>query len=146
MATGEPTADKIAARGLGAAPGIGRGKVKVLSGPKEIGRMEKGEVLVTDMTTPDFVPAMKKATAIVTNSGGMTCFDGATRILTADGFKTIAQVCEMQKEGNEIQVLSLNEKTLKAEWKSVRNSFARKAKAIRIKVSRLVAQNKIRLC
>jgi pyruvate,water dikinase len=71
--SGEPTADKIATRGLGAAPGIGKGKVKILAGPKEIGRMEKGEVLVTDMTTPDFVPAMKKATAIVTNSGGMTC-------------------------------------------------------------------------
>ncbi|HIH30419.1 TPA: phosphoenolpyruvate synthase [Candidatus Micrarchaeota archaeon] len=132
---GEPTAEKIILRGLGAAPGIGKGKVKILAGPKEIGRMEKGEVLVTDMTTPDFVPAMKKAAAIVTNSGGMTCFDGATMILTAEGFKTIAQVCEMQKEGREIQVLSLNEKTLKAEWKSVRNSFTRKAKAIRIKVS-----------
>ncbi|VVC00954.1 putative phosphoenolpyruvate synthase [uncultured archaeon] len=71
--SGEPTADRIATRGLGAAPGIGKGKVKILSGPKEIGRMEKGEVLVTDMTTPDFVPAMKKATAIITNSGGMTC-------------------------------------------------------------------------
>ncbi len=64
---------KIIARGLGASPGIGMGKVKILAGPKEIGRMEKGDVLVTDMTTPDFVPAMKKAVAIVTNSGGMTC-------------------------------------------------------------------------
>ncbi|MCX8195432.1 MAG: phosphoenolpyruvate synthase, partial [Candidatus Micrarchaeota archaeon] len=64
---------KVLARGLGAAPGIGKGRVKVLAGPKEIGKVEKGDVLVTDMTTPDFVPAMKKASAIVTNSGGMTC-------------------------------------------------------------------------
>ena len=70
---GEPTADKIVARGLGSSPGIGRGKVVILAGPKEIDRVEKGDVLVTDMTTPDFVPAMKKAVAIVTNSGGMTC-------------------------------------------------------------------------
>ena len=35
--------------------------------------MQKGEVLVTEMTTPDFVPAMKKAVAIITNTGGMTC-------------------------------------------------------------------------
>ncbi len=65
--------EKILARGLGAAPGIGKGKVVILSGPKEIGKVQKGDVLVTEMTTPDFVPAMKKASAIVTNSGGMTC-------------------------------------------------------------------------
>ncbi len=66
-------AGKIILRGLGAAPGIGKGTVKVLSGPKEMGKVLKGDVLVTDMTTPDFVPAMKRASAIVTNSGGMTC-------------------------------------------------------------------------
>ncbi|MFA6214115.1 MAG: phosphoenolpyruvate synthase [Candidatus Micrarchaeia archaeon] len=65
--------DKAILRGLGAAPGVGKGIVKVLSGPKEMGKVEKGDVLVTDMTTPDFVPAMKRASAIVTNSGGMTC-------------------------------------------------------------------------
>ncbi|MFA6907801.1 MAG: phosphoenolpyruvate synthase [Candidatus Micrarchaeia archaeon] len=64
---------KIILRGLGAAPGIGKGTVKILSGPKEMGKVLKGDVLVTDMTTPDFVPAMKRAAAIVTNSGGMTC-------------------------------------------------------------------------
>ena len=69
----EPGTDKIVARGLGSSPGIGRGKVVILSGPKEIGRVQKGDVLVTEMTTPDFVPAMKKAVAIVTNSGGITC-------------------------------------------------------------------------
>ena len=66
-------AGKIILRGLGAAPGIGKGTVKVLSGPKEMSKVLKGDVLVTDMTTPDFVPAMKRASAIVTNSGGMTC-------------------------------------------------------------------------
>ncbi|MEM4554604.1 MAG: phosphoenolpyruvate synthase [Candidatus Anstonellaceae archaeon] len=67
------TEHKILAKGLGASPGIGKGKVVVLSGPSEIGRVQKGDVLVTEMTTPDFVPAMKKAAAIITNSGGMTC-------------------------------------------------------------------------
>ena len=66
-------ADKIILRGLGAAPGIGKGTVKVLASPKEMNKVMKGDVLVTDMTTPDFVPAMKRASAIVTNSGGMTC-------------------------------------------------------------------------
>ncbi|MCX8198262.1 MAG: phosphoenolpyruvate synthase [Candidatus Micrarchaeota archaeon] len=69
----EPAQAKILARGLASSPGIGKGKVCVLSGPKEIGKVQKGDVLVTEMTTPDFVPAMKKAVAIVTNSGGMTC-------------------------------------------------------------------------
>jgi len=71
--SGEPTSDKIVARGLGSSPGIGKGKVTILASPKEIGKIQKGDVLVTEMTTPDFVPAMKKASAIVTNSGGMTC-------------------------------------------------------------------------
>lgn len=64
---------KILLKGLGASPGVGKGKVKYIPSPKDIGMMEKGEVLVTDMTTPDFVPAMKKAAAIITNTGGRTC-------------------------------------------------------------------------
>ncbi|MBI2079247.1 phosphoenolpyruvate synthase [Candidatus Micrarchaeota archaeon] len=63
---------KVLLKGLGSSPGIGMGKVKVLMSAKEISKMEKGEILVTDMTTPDFVPAMKKSAAIITNTGGMT--------------------------------------------------------------------------
>lgn len=63
---------KILTRGLGASPGIGIGKAKIILSAKEITKMERGEVLVTEMTTPDFVPAMKKAAAIVTNTGGTT--------------------------------------------------------------------------
>lgn len=55
-----------------ASPGIGTGPVKVLKSAKEIGKVEKGDVLVAPMTSPDFVPAMKKAVAIVTDSGGQT--------------------------------------------------------------------------
>ena len=63
---------KILVKGLGSSPGVGVGKVKLIKDAKEIKRMEQGDILVTDMTTPDFVPAMKKASAIVTNTGGMT--------------------------------------------------------------------------
>ena len=59
-------------KGIPASPGIGTGKVKLLKSPKEIGKIEKGDVLVAPMTSPDYVPAMKKASAIVTNEGGMT--------------------------------------------------------------------------
>lgn len=63
---------KILLDGLAASPGFGSGKVRILKSSKEISSMQKGDILVTDMTTPDFVPAMKKSRAIVTNTGGMT--------------------------------------------------------------------------
>lgn len=52
---------------------IGSGKVKVLSSINEMDRIEVGDVLVTDITDPDWEPIMKKASAIVTNRGGRTC-------------------------------------------------------------------------
>ncbi|PIS22995.1 phosphoenolpyruvate synthase [candidate division WWE3 bacterium CG08_land_8_20_14_0_20_40_13] len=58
--------------GLGASPGAASGKVRILKSVKEIGKIRVGEVLVAQMTNPDFVPAMKKACAIVTDQGGRT--------------------------------------------------------------------------
>ncbi|MFY7698620.1 MAG: phosphoenolpyruvate synthase [Legionella sp.] len=52
---------------------IGQGKVKVIQDISEIHRVEPGDVLVSDMTDPDWEPVMKKAAAIVTNRGGRTC-------------------------------------------------------------------------
>lgn len=52
---------------------IGKGWVKILGGVKEIDRFKEGEVLVAKMTDPDWVPIMKKASAIITESGGRTC-------------------------------------------------------------------------
>ncbi len=51
---------------------IGSGKAHVLDSPKQIDQFEEGEVLVTDMTDPDWEPIMKKAGAIITNKGGRT--------------------------------------------------------------------------
>ncbi len=59
-------------KGIPASPGIGTGTVKVLKSPKEIDKVKAGDILVAPMTSPDYVPAMKKAVAIVTNEGGMT--------------------------------------------------------------------------
>ncbi len=64
---------EILVKGLGASPGIGIGKAKVIFSEDEISKVEEGDILVTTMTTPDMVPAMKKAAAIVTDEGGMTC-------------------------------------------------------------------------
>lgn len=60
-------------RGLGAGPGRGSGEVRVLISPNEDNGFESGDVLVAEMTTPDWVPLMQKASAIVTDGGGMTC-------------------------------------------------------------------------
>jgi pyruvate,water dikinase len=49
------------------------GKAHVIVSVTDINQFQQGEVLVTEMTAPDWVPAMRKAKAIVTNSGGMTC-------------------------------------------------------------------------
>ncbi len=64
---------EVLAHGLGAAPGSASGAVHLLSDPHDTAAFHDGEVLVTHMTTPDWVPLMRKAAAIVTDSGGMTC-------------------------------------------------------------------------
>jgi len=60
-------------RGLPASPGLVAGKAHVILDAKNIGEFQSGEILVTEMTSPDWGPAMRKARAIVTNSGGITC-------------------------------------------------------------------------
>jgi pyruvate,water dikinase len=60
-------------KGLGAAPGMASGAVRVIGSREDAAELVEGEVLVTHMTAPDWVPLMRKAAAIVTDSGGMTC-------------------------------------------------------------------------
>ena len=55
-----------------ASPGTASGIVIIIKDPKEITRAQKGHILVTSMTTPDFVPAMKKVNGIITDKGGQT--------------------------------------------------------------------------
>jgi pyruvate,water dikinase len=52
---------------------IGAGKAKVIRSASEMNRVEAGDVLISDMTDPDWEPVMKRASAIVTNRGGRTC-------------------------------------------------------------------------
>jgi phosphohistidine swiveling domain-containing protein len=53
--------------------GVVQGTVRILSRVSEIVKMKEGEILVSQMTTPEFVPAMRKAIAIITDEGGVTC-------------------------------------------------------------------------
>jgi len=65
-------AAKPVVRGLGASPGRVSGTVRVLESPSDEASMKSGEILVTHMTSPDWVPIMRRAAAIVTDAGGMT--------------------------------------------------------------------------
>lgn len=71
--TATTTTREIVVKGLPASPGKVAGKAHVILDPADIDSFKEGEILVTTMTAPDWVPAMKKAKAIVTDAGGMTC-------------------------------------------------------------------------
>lgn len=59
--------------GSPASPGIASGRIRVILNARETSSIGEGDVLVAEMTTPDFVPAMKRAAAIITERGGRTC-------------------------------------------------------------------------
>ncbi len=64
---------KVIIKGSAASTGMAYGPVRIIHSPTEIDKILEGDVLVTEMTTPDYVPAMKRAAAIVTDAGGRTC-------------------------------------------------------------------------
>ena len=72
-AEGTTTEHKILLKGMGASPGIGIGKVVMVRDMEDLSKVHKGDIMVTVMTTPDMVPAMVRASGIVTDEGGMTC-------------------------------------------------------------------------
>ncbi|WP_424354111.1 phosphoenolpyruvate synthase [Methanobacterium sp. MBAC-LM] len=63
----------IITKGLGASPGMASGTVKIVKDTDELDKVGNGDILVTVMTTPDMVPAMKRANGIITDEGGVTC-------------------------------------------------------------------------
>lgn len=63
----------VLARGLAAAPGMASGRVRVLQTPDQGDRLLEGEILVAQMTNPDWLPTIRRAAALVTDTGGMTC-------------------------------------------------------------------------
>ncbi|MEK9155914.1 MAG: phosphoenolpyruvate synthase [Patescibacteria group bacterium] len=64
---------EVLLKGAAASMGQAAGPVKIIYKPTEIDKILAGDVLVTEMTTPDYVPAMRRAAAIVTDTGGRTC-------------------------------------------------------------------------
>ncbi len=69
--SGDEPAD-VLVHGLGASPGIVSGAVRIVTKLDHLDQVQEGDILVTEMTMPDMVPAMKRAAGIVTDEGGMT--------------------------------------------------------------------------
>ena len=63
----------VIVKGLGASPGTASGKVKIILDIDELDKIKDGDIMVTTMTTPDMVPAMRRASGIITDEGGVTC-------------------------------------------------------------------------
>ena len=68
-----PEEGRVLVQGLAASSGRASGAVRVLSSPDQGDQFHDGEVLVAKMTSPDWVPLMRRASALVTDGGGITC-------------------------------------------------------------------------
>lgn len=67
------TTERILVTGLGASAGVATGRVRILRSPRDGASLLDGEILVAPTTSPDWVPVMRRAGAVVTDSGGRTC-------------------------------------------------------------------------
>ena len=92
-------------RGIGASPGAASGRVKIIVEKKDITRIEKGEIIVTTMTSPDLVPAMSKSAAIITDLGGRTSHAAiVSREMGIPAVVGTRQATRVLREGQEITV------------------------------------------
>ena len=117
----ESSVDKITEfKGIIASKGIVRGKVRVIIAnyqnnyrdfQSKVNAMQKGEILVTETTSPEFVPAMKKAAGIITNQGGL----GSHAAIVSREFRIpcivgTSRATEILKTGDSIELDAINNK------------------------------------
>ncbi len=137
-------------KGLAASPGVAVGKVKIILDPSELGKMEKGDILVTKMTNPDFVPAMRIAAAIVTDEGGITshaaivsrelgipCIVGtgnATKVLKDNQIITVDATRGVVYEGD-VKSLLVEERKIEIPTKEILVSYLPTATKIYVNIS-----------
>jgi len=96
---------KVLARGLPASPGIAFGKARIILDVKQAKDFQKGDILVTKMTDPDWVPIMKIASAIVADEGGMTSHAAiVSRELGIPAVVGTGNATKVIKDGQEITV------------------------------------------
>jgi pyruvate,water dikinase len=110
----EPVDSEPLVTGLGASPGQASGAVRVLHDPGQAGHLLNGEVLVAPMTNPDWVPAIRRAAALVTDGGGMTCHAAVVArelgvpcvVGTGDATRVLADRGRVTVDGTTGQVLA----------------------------------------
>ena len=102
---GSVSSEDIIASGLGASPGLATGKVVIYDTSMSLEAIKEGDILVTQMTMPDMVPAMSRAAAIVTDEGGMTCHAAIiSRELGTPCVVGTGNATEIMKDGMDVTV------------------------------------------
>lgn len=97
------TGGKVLCEGRSIGQRIGSGKVRVITNINEMDKVQPGDVLVTDMTDPDWEPVMKRASAIITNRGGRTCHAAIiARELGVPAIVGCGDATELLEEGTEV--------------------------------------------
>lgn len=103
----------VLATGISLGEKIASGKARILKDPSEAYKLKEGEVLVTDLTNPDWDPIMKKASAIVTNKGGRTSHAAiVARELGVVAVVGSGNATEAIKDGQEVTVSCIDKKGL----------------------------------
>lgn len=91
--------------GITASKGVAKGRAKVLLSSSQAGKMKKGDILIAGMTRPDYLGAMRKAAAIVTDEGGITCHAAiVSRELGIPGIVGTRHATQVFKDGDMIEV------------------------------------------
>ncbi len=120
--------------GDGASPGVGEGKVVIIKKAKEINKVKKGNVLVTTMTSPDFVPAMKRAAAIITDKGGQTSHAAiVSRELGVPCVVGTKIATKMLKDGDQVVVDGSEGKVWLGKLEKSKSKFKLKLKEVKSK-------------
>lgn len=128
--------------GAAASPGVGAGTVRILKSPKEIGKVQDGDVLVASMTSPDYVPAMKRAVAIITDEGGLTSHAAiVSRELGVPCVVGTREATKKLSDGDKVTVdgakgvVYLGAKVVKVEENKVKKKYKRIRTATRVYVN-----------
>ncbi|NOJ26944.1 MAG: phosphoenolpyruvate synthase [Nitrososphaera sp.] len=92
-------------KGVGASPGAASGKVRIVLGKDDIAKINKGDIIVTAMTSPDLVPAMSRSAAIITDLGGRTSHAAiVSREMSIPAIVGAQHATRILKDGQEVTV------------------------------------------
>jgi phosphoenolpyruvate synthase/pyruvate phosphate dikinase len=92
-------------KGICACPGQAKGTVRIINSTADMHKMEEGDVMVSHSTFPSLVPAMKKASAIITEDGGITCHAAiVSREMQTPCVTGIKAVTKILKDGDEVEI------------------------------------------